>query len=163
MKRLTAVLMTTIFLTSSTSYADITIQVPQVPANEQPVGQVISPLKKGQAAPYTGVLLSPEAVAKVVVDYNNLKAESKIEAERARAEQEAKDKFIISELKADLKQEKAVAAAQITNRNEQIKILNQRLAETESARKDTLWWTAGGAVVGLVGAALVAVAVGLAN
>lgn len=119
------------FVTSPAFAGVSDLPVTQPVSGETPVGPAVSPIRKGQIAPFSGVLLSPEAVAKIVVDYNNQKEQTEIEAKKAREEQQAKDQLLIDNLEADLRHEKEVAKAQVESRNDQLKILNRRIEEME--------------------------------
>jgi chaperonin cofactor prefoldin len=141
----------------STSVASATPTVPPAPepvAGEIPVGEAISPMKKGQVAPFTGVLMSPEAVAKVIVELNSRDEQITIEVTKARAEQQVKDQYKIDELNADLDHQKKIAAAEKDSLNKQLKIINDQLAKAEKTKNDMPLYVGLGALAGAAVAVL---------
>lgn len=160
MKRIISILL--IFVLMLPSFAWAEPQLPTVTAlpNEISVGPAVSPMKKGQTAPFSGVLLSPEAVAKVIVDYNNQKAQSQIEIDRAKELQKAQDQLVIDNLVADLKREKEVAEAGRKSSSEQLQILNKRIEEAEKNKPNVAIVAGLGAAAG---AALVILTIVLTN
>lgn len=138
---------------------------PSVASADEPewTPPVITPIIKGTPAPYTGVLLTPEAVAKVVAEAKDCPKRVQVEADKARGEAKAQGDRALADVQADAKRDKAVFQAGIEQRDGMIKDLNSRLEKSEHARSHT-WLFAGGGV--LAGAALViltVVAVGASN
>lgn len=149
MKSFVAALMVAVTLTSSVANAQVTFPPVAPVPGEVSVGAAVSPIKKGQIAPFTGVLLSPEAVAKVIVDYNNAKEQTEIEVQKARETQKAEDRLLIDNLSADLQREKAVGDAQLKSRNEQIKIYTDALEKAEKDKPNPTLWAGIGVVAGV--------------
>lgn len=112
----------------------------------------VSPLKKGGIAPFPGVLLSPEATAKLIVDLNSRESETQLQVQHAVDTQKANDDLTIANLKADLEYEKSASDVQAKSRDDQIKVLTQRLNEVESknATSSPAPWVAGGVIGGIV-------------
>lgn len=137
-----------VLLMPTLAFADPTLPQVQPVQGEISVGPAVSPMKKGQIAPFSGVLLSPEAVAKIIVDFNNQKAQTQIEVDKAIAIQKAKDQLIIDNVSADLQREKDVAIAQVKNRDDQLKILNDRIADAEKNKPNVVAVAGLGAVAG---------------
>ena len=148
MKSLIASLLVAITITSSVANAQVTFPPVTPVPGEVSVGTAVSPLRKGQLAPFTGILLSPEAVAKVIVDYNNAKGQTEIEVQKARETQKAQDKLLIDNAAADLAREKAIGEAQVKSRDAQIKIVNDALAKAEKDRPNPTFWAGLGVVAG---------------
>lgn len=144
-----------VLLTTSVASAAPTIpSAPDPVPGEIPVGEAVSPMKKGQIAPFTGVLMSPEAVAKVIVDLNSRDEEIAIEVNRAVAEQQVKDQYKIDELNADLIQQQKIADAEKESLNKQLKVVNEQLAKTEKAKNDTPLYMGLAAIAGAAVAVL---------
>jgi hypothetical protein len=95
-------------------------------------------MKKGQVAPFTGVLMSPEAVAKVIVELNSRDEEIAIEVNKAVAEQQVKDQYKIDELNADLIQQQKIADAEKESLNKQLRLStsnSQKLRKRKTTRR----------------------------
>lgn len=111
---------------------------------------IITPLTKGQPAPFAGVLLTPEAVAKVIAEAQDCPKRVKIEADHARDVQKAEDDKVLADVRADAERDKKVFQAGIVARDGQIKDLTSALQKSENARKDNWLWVGGGALVGVL-------------
>ena len=70
-----------------------TIPVPTLAADEPDPGAAVSPMKKGQTAPFTGTLLSPRAVAAVVAQIETQQQSVVIEVNNAQQKERAKCNF----------------------------------------------------------------------
>jgi len=114
------------------------------------VPPIITPLTKGQPAPFAGVLLTPEAVAKVIAEAQDCPKRIKVEADHARDVQKAEDDKVLADAKADAERDAKVLQAGITSRDGQIKDLTMALQKSESARKNNWLWVGGGALVGVL-------------
>jgi hypothetical protein len=148
MKSFVASILLAVTLSSSVAGAQVTFPPVTPVPGEVSVGAAVSPMRKGQVAPFTGVLLSPEAVAKIIVDYNNAKEQTEIEAKKARETQKAQDQLIIDNLKADIDREKAIAEAQVKSRDGQLKILSDALEKAEKDKPNPTLWAGIGVVAG---------------
>lgn len=163
MKRIISYLLIFVMFISNTANAQSTLPQIQTPVGEQQQDAVIFPIKKGQTAPFTGVLLSPAAIAKIIVDYNNQSSQTALEVNLAREKQKAQDLLLIENLTANLKYEKETAEAQIKSRNDQLKILNDRIAQIEKSAPNTLLVASLGAAAGALVIVLSFVAVNAAK
>ncbi len=114
---------------------------------EQPV---ITPIKKGAPAPFAGVLLTPEAVAKIVAEAESCDKRVKTEADHAREVQKALDEKTLADAKADADRDRKVLQAGIHSRDGQIKDLTVALGKSEQARSYTWLYAGGGALAGVV-------------
>ncbi len=124
---------------------------------------IITTVQQGAPAPFTGVLLTPEAVAKVIAEAKDCPRRTQVEVDKARGEEKARGEKAFADLKSDADRDRAVAKAGLEQRDASIKDLTSRLEKSEQARSNT-WMFAGGGV--LAGAALVVLtvlAVGAAN
>ncbi len=143
---------TCVFLSSLTARAD-SKSIPQPPppvAGEVDVGAAISPMKKGQVAPFTGVLLSPKAVASIITELDSIPKTIKIEVDKARGDEKAKCDFRAGEAKAAADADAKVAAAKIESNMKRIGVLEDELKKERDARPNLGVWVAAGFVGGVV-------------
>jgi multidrug resistance efflux pump len=124
---------------------------------------IITPITKGSPAPYTGVLLSPEAVAKIVVETQNCQKKIDVETENARAVQKAIDEKMLADVRADLERDIKILQAKVNSRDQQIKSLTEALAKSERAKSNTWLFAGGGVLAGVAITVGTVLAVGLAN
>lgn len=124
---------------------------------------IISPITKGSPAPYSGVLLSPEAVAKVIADSKDCPRRIQVESEHARDVQKANDEKVLADVNAQSQKDKKVLQASIDSKSAQIKDLMLSLSKSEAARSNTWIWVAGGVLAGSLLAIGSVVLVGVAN
>lgn len=121
-------------------------------------------IKQGQVAPFTGVLLSPKAVADIIVKQDELKKQAELDKQKALADQKVEDD-------AKLKEAQTAASVDATACDQRIKLRDDNLAKTEkdletarSAQTSPTMWAAIGGVVGVVvGTAVTILVVGLAH
>lgn len=140
MKRLLAIVLLILSLCSSVNfYAD------------EPS---ITPLRQSQKAPYSGVLLNPEAVAKVAVDYNNVKSQIEIEVQKASETEKAKAQKAIDDLRADLQYNKTVSDAMLKSKDKEIDVLLKQVNNLEKYQNNPMLWCG----LGLVGGVVITVA-----
>lgn len=117
MKKFISLTMLIVILISSLSYAE----------------PVITPMRKGQAAPYTGVLFSPEAAAGVITEISSTPEKIRIETEAAVKTAEAKKDFKINELTSQCRTDKEVLQADIDSLKRKNELL---LSDIEKLQKD---------------------------
>jgi len=123
---------------------------------------VITPIVQGAAAPFSGVLLTPEAVAKVIADAQECPKRIQVESDHAAAVQKAEDDKTLSDFKADAARDKAVVQADADAKAAQIKTLTTALASAEKSASNNWLWAAGGVVGGALLTIGTVVLVGLA-
>ncbi len=151
LKRLTsALLVATVLVTSVPVYADPLPEAPALVVGEPDIGPAISPMKKGQTAPFTGVLLSPKASATITVELDSIAEKVVIEVARARAEEQAVCAYKVNETKIKLDADLKVALAMYGAKRDENKILSERLKKVEDDRPNVLLWTGLGAGGGIV-------------
>lgn len=119
-------------------------------AGEIDVGAAISPMKKNQTAPFTGVLMSPKAVATLIAEFNNLDAKIKIETDKVRSEEKAKGEFSFSELTIRSGADKKIFEAQLEERDKRIAILVDQVSRSDSNKSNPATWAAVGTGVGFL-------------
>jgi hypothetical protein len=107
-------------------------------------------MKKGQVAPYTGILLSPRATATIITQLNSIDDAVKIEVAKAKAESKAQCDFALDEQKNRLETDKKVIQADADEKAKRIKILETKLSESEASRPNVIVWTGVGFVGGVV-------------
>ena len=124
---------------------------------------VVTPVQKGAPAPFAGVLLTPEAVAKVIADAKDCPKRIDVETAKARDEEKARGEKAVADVQADAKRDKAIFQAGIEQRDGTIKDLTARLDKSEQSRSNTWLFASGGVLAGAAIAILSIVAVGAAN
>jgi len=143
-----------IALTSATfpALADgMSIPDPPKPVpGEIDVGAAISPMKKGQVAPFTGVLLSPKAVAAVIVELNSINDRIKIEVDKTKAEAKAQCDFKVAEIKTTTDADKKILQAQVDEKQKEITVAQDQLKKMEDSKPNVMLWTSLGFVGGVV-------------
>lgn len=136
------------------SFSELVPAVRLAPGETDP-GKALSPMKKSQKAPFTGVLLSPAAVADVIVDIESIEERIHIEVTRAVQAENAVGEKKLSDLDARLTADKKVLQASVDGKTREIKILNEELAKAQSnARNPYLWGGigfAGGVALSVLG------------
>lgn len=122
---------------------------PPVPG-EVDVGAAISPMKKGQVAPFTGILLSPKATATIIAQLNTMQDQIKIEVDHARAEEKARCDFRVAETENRLETDKKILQAQVDEKTKTNALLTDQLKKAEESRPNLPLWVGLGTGVGLV-------------
>jgi hypothetical protein len=126
-------------------------------------GATITPLKKGQIAPYDGNLLSPAAVASVIAQLDVIPAQIKLETDKVKTQEKAQCEFTLSELKANFETENKIQKARIDQQLKSIQVLQDELAKKEKEKPNTTMWTTlgvtGGLIIGIGITAVIASAV----
>lgn len=158
-KLLASLLMCSMMSLSATGMAETPkLIVPDTVAGEPDVGAAISPMKKGQIAPFTGVLLSPRAAASITVDLENVDEKVTIAVNRARDEEKAVCKAKTNEVSIQANADKEVLQARLDASLKQNNVLNEKIKKEEEDRPNVAFWTIGGAVGGIVSTVLIVIA-----
>lgn len=125
--------------------------LPNQALNEKDPGLVISPLKKGQRAPFTGVLLSPASAANVIVEMETFQEKLQIEVNKVIKQENANCEKKTLDLSAAATADKKILQSSIDEKQRTISNLNVELKklkdEKESAWSPGVWvglGTAGG-------------------
>lgn len=124
---------------------------PPIPApvpkeGESDPGSVVTTLHKGDPAPYSGTLFSPEAVANVIAQIESTQSKIDAEVKKATSEQKAEYELKLKQEQNALAEEQAKRAAQVKNRDDQIKELNKQLSKDKNP--PVVLWVGGGAAAG---------------
>jgi len=166
----TVLLAAQVSLFASPAFADpptttvaVPLIVPTPPASEPDVGTALSPLRKLQPAPFTGVLVSPGGVASLIAELNSIKSLIKIEVDKAKADEQARAYFQVGEVTARADADKKVAQAQLDARGKEIDLLTAQLKKEENNRTNTPLWTGLGFGAGIVVTVLTVVVVNKAS
>jgi hypothetical protein len=140
----------TIVTFSSSAFAEDVV-IPSVPTapNEPDVGAVIVPLKKGKIAPFTGLELSPAAVAQIVADLDSITEQIKVEVDVAVKKEQAQCLFKLNEQKIAEETKRSINLAQINSLEKQNKVFRDRIRALETDQPNLPLWVAGGFVVGV--------------
>ena len=100
----------------------------------------ISPLKKGQPAPFSGVLFTPRAAASVATEISTFRERSRIEITAAVASAEAKKDFKYDEAAAACKTDKNVLRTAVeTERNRSILLEKEFKKLKDEMPSKNLW------------------------
>ena len=130
MKRIISTLLVCSVLASSTlAWADD-------PPTSSPT---VSPLQKGQPAPYTGVLLSPEATALVIAEKDAAKKEVELAEQRQISLSAAQKKFELEQLTSTFMADKKILQAQVDDNLRQINVLSEQLKKQSGGSNPTMW------------------------
>lgn len=151
-----ALLAAQVSLVASPAFADppttvaVPLVVPTPPASEPDIGTALSPLRKSQPAPFTGVLVSPGGVASLIAELSSIKSLVKIEVDKARADEQARAQFQVNEVTTHAEADKQIAQAQLDARGKEIDLLTTQLKKAEENRSNTPLWTGIGVAAGVI-------------
>lgn len=145
-KRVTSSTLIIALLSPSVAWADDP-KIPSVttPTNESDPGAVISPLRKGDKAPFTGVELSPRAAASIMTDMNTFVDRLRIETDKVRQEDAAQRDYQLQQQRNASDADKKVMQAQLAARQKELDVATARLKESESRATPTFWTCLGAA------------------
>ena len=129
---------------------------PSLVPGEVSVGKAISVLKKEQAAPFTGILLSPEATADLISRLENYDSECKLKIDKQLALQKAQQDLKYEQLNITYETFKNNCQVKISSRDDTIKVLNDTLEKRTDPK--TEWWFIGGVAGGFILGAAITVA-----
>lgn len=136
---------------STASNVSLTLPpIPEVPKNEPNVGEAVSPMKRGQTAPFTGLLLSPAAVAKIIADIESKNDEIQLEVEKATAEQSAHHEYEKSIMKIRSESDSKIFTIRIDGQQKEIDRLDAQLKQERESRPNVFAWTALGLGAGVL-------------
>jgi hypothetical protein len=122
---------------------------------EKDVGAAISPLKKGQIAPFTGVLLSPKAVASVIAELDSFGERIKIETDKTKGEDKAQCDFQVNSVKIQAEADAKVAQAKLDEALKRVEIFQNMVNQQQSTSSDPLLWGGLGFGIGVAATILI--------
>jgi len=98
---------------------------------------IISPLKKGQKAPFTGVELSPKAVAEMMTMISSVDDEIKIEVDKTKSDVMAQCNFKSAEQRTICETNAKITLAQLNEQKSVNSTLINQLKKEESKHSNT--------------------------
>lgn len=119
-----------------------------VPESESNIGEAISPIRKGQKAPFTGVLLSPAAVATLSVRLNSFQDEIQLEINKIKSEAAAEAQLIIAQKKAEFEADLTIIKANLEFSEKEKEFLQKSLEEEKRNRPSRSIWFSLGVLTG---------------
>lgn len=132
-----------------------------------PVDAVITPLKKGQPAPFPGVLFSQPAAASVVADISVSKEKIKAEVDKAVTTAVAEKQLELDDVKSRCAKDKTDLGSQLEGKTKDIvrlsddlKIADARIKKLEADMPSRSTWFTVGLVGGIVVTVVTVFAVG---
>jgi hypothetical protein len=104
----------------------------------------MAPLTINQPAPFTGILLSPAAVARIVVDSESVPERIKTEVEHAVGEQKARDDANLNSCQINLDTANQTSKVKIDSCNKDVNDLTKKLKDVENTNNhNTLFFGLG--------------------
>jgi hypothetical protein len=144
----------------------INIPPPALIPGEKDPGLALSPMKKRQRAPFTGVLLSPSAVANIIVEYEMFEERIHIEVMNAIAQSKADCDKQLSDKATEYTADKKIMEANIKSKDAMIKSFDievKRLNDEKNSRWHPGAWVGLGAASGIALTILTAFAISKAS
>lgn len=159
MKKIISTLLLVAF-TSTTNVA-YSQELPEIttPEGEADPGEAISPMKAGQKAPFSGVLLSPKAVASIISKLKTVEKAKQLAAAEAKetAEEVCKNEKNLLTIRTDT--DKEILNARIESNKQVIGIYEKKLQEANESQSDPALLVGLGAAGGIVASILTVLAV----
>jgi hypothetical protein len=140
-----------VFLASSTAHASPWAIIAPVDVPE--MTPQVTTLRRGDPAPYDGVLMNNVAAAEVVVERENAEKKCQIEVDRAVALKDAEMQLTVDELRAANKAAAERLALEERINKESIERLSAELEREQHRAKGSRWnglYLAGGLVAGVL-------------
>ncbi len=139
------------FISSLLVASMLSVAAPSRADEPVPPVAVVSPVSKGQAAPFSGVLFSPEAVAKVVIERQMAVERQQLAVQKQADTDAATCNFQVDTQAATCKADKQIMQAQLDSSKQQVKFLNEQLQKSLNAPNTTFWMNFGiGAASGIL-------------
>lgn len=120
-----------------------------VPSGEEDIGAAISPMPKGIRAPFTGLLLSPRAVATLITEISSYQELLEIETRRLKQEYDADIEFRLKKLKIEHETDMSVLKVRLESSNTTISNLEKSLQEEIDSRPNVFLWMSLGVAGGI--------------
>lgn len=132
------------FSTVTTTYAQ------ETPAlTEETIGAVISPIQKGSPAPITGVIMSPEAIATIIIQIRHEQETIALEVAKATAIEKARSDYELAQQKNIFETDKKILSAQLEEKEQNLKQVEQQLQKEVKDRPNLSLWVGIGALTGV--------------
>lgn len=131
---------------------DFTRSLPpiQLLPGEKDPGDALSPMKRGQRAPFTGVLLSPSAVATVVVEFESFEERLHIEVMKSVAEERAAGDKRLGDANASSTADKKVLQSNFDAAKRESDMFKKELKDLRDSQPNPYFWAGIGAAGGVV-------------
>lgn len=139
---------------------------PTLVLGEKDPGLAISPMKKGQKAPFTGVLLSPQSSANIIVEFETFQERIQLEVNKAIKQEQADCQKKVSDLSAQSETDKKILQANIDEKGRTISNLRtevKKLNDDAAARWAPTTWIGLGTAGGILLTVLTAFAISKAT
>jgi len=140
LRRFISVLLVCASLVPTRVYADANVPTISQPSGEKDPGNVLTVVKKDNLVPFTGILLSPRAVAELLAKNAMAQKEAELAAARATETQIIRDSAQIRGLQVELDAEKKSEGERLTIRDNRISQLEKDLIASESNKTNPLTW-----------------------
>lgn len=144
MNRVISALTLFFFFMGSTAYAQNPVSLGAAQYDPQ-----ISPMKKGDRAPFDGTLFNKDAAAKILVDIENRERQCMIETEKAVETAKAKSQLELDNLSASYEALKKSSEARLDLKNEHIEFLEEEGVKMAKKERRTVLWLLGGIAGGI--------------
>ena len=108
----------------------------------------VSPLNKGDRAPFAGVLFNPAAVAQAIVDKKAVEEECKLERNLLEDKLSARCDLLLQNLEADIKAWRHKYYYTIEIKDKEIKRLQD--FALNKPKDHSHWWFSGGIIIGVI-------------
>jgi hypothetical protein len=127
------------------------ISLPKIetPRGEDDVGAAISPMHKGLRAPFTGLLLSPLAVATLMAELSSYQEMLDIETRKIKQEYEADIEFRLKKLKIENEADTTILKAELATHKSTALYLEDQLQKEINNRPNVFLWASLGVVGGI--------------
>lgn len=109
----------------------------------------ISPMNKGEKAPFDGVLLDAAAAARVMVNQQEAEAKCQIEVEKEVATAEAKLELDLANLRASNEALEKELEVRTELKDEHIEFLEKEVGRNAKKANNGKWWLIGGVAIGI--------------
>lgn len=117
-------------------------------------GKVMTPLKKGQKTPYTGVLLAPASVASIVVELESIPEKIRLETDKVQNVCQAKCERNLADVETKLNADKKILQTQIETDKKEIDAYQEQIKKLKDQQTNPFVWlgvgTAGGIALTLL-------------
>ena len=140
------------FLTTNVIAQDKQIDIPSVETQvgEKDPGEAISPMKLNQRAPFTGVLLSPKAIAFLLSKLNFVDDRIRTAADESKDLAEEVCRTEKANLKIRTDADAAILQARIDDNQRILKMYENNTAKLEASQSDSVLMLGLGAVGGVI-------------
>ena len=133
--------------------------IPPLAKNETDTGELISPMKKGQTAPFTGLLLSPKAIASIIADIQSRDEEIEIKIQRGIETTKIQRSYEMTVERIRNESDNKLSLNRIQEQRKEIDRLDAALKKEKEDRPNPIVWAAVGVGAGILVSTLTAAAV----